>query len=64
MGFSTFTLDKNNNLVKVPESKPSPKIKKGNITSHTHLTRNREKETNRPSKEGKTYLKYGYVYMH
>ena len=40
MGFSTFTIDDTNNFVKVLESKPNPKEGKGNITSHTHLTRN------------------------
>ena len=64
MGFSTFTMDEKNNLVKVPESKPNPKKGKRNITSHTHLTRNEEKEKNRPGTQGKTYLKCGCVYIH
>lgn len=61
MGFSTFTIDDTNNFVKVLESKPNPKKGKGNITSHTHLTRNEEKET---IEGNEYYLKFGYVYIH
>ena len=61
IGFSTFTINQDNTFGKVLESKPNPKKEKGNITSHTHLTRNEEKET---IEGNKYYLKFGYVYIH
>ena len=73
MGFSTFTMDDTNNFLKVSESKPNPKKGKGNIKSHTHLTRNEEKEdietieklqVRKRSSSETLYLKFGYAYIH
>lgn len=44
IGFSTFTIDEATNFVSVPEIAPNPEPNRRNMTSHTHLTRNREKE--------------------
>ncbi len=73
MGFSTFTINEDNTFGKVLESKPNSKKGKGNITSHTHLTRNEEKEdietiqklqVQKQSSSKTLYLKFGYVYLH
>jgi hypothetical protein len=73
MGFSTFTIDEASNFVSVPEIAPNPEPNRRNMTSHTHLTRNREKEdietiqelqVQKRSSDETLYLKFGYVYIH
>ena len=64
MGFSTFTIDEATNFVSVPEIATNPEPTRGNITSHTHLTRNREKEDIETISAEILYLKFGYVTIH
>ena len=69
MGFSTFTIDEATNFVSVPEIATNPEPTRGNITSHTHLTRNREKEdietiSDETISAETLYLKFGYVTIH